>query len=175
MVRVSRTVHRFFWLFGILSVVLVIVLAGSLFVIARAPSEPADDGTTATGAHDFWDKSNPEAEFCTQCHNLIATEMEATAAAGTHGAAFLLCRDCHGPGVDEHAAKPSQCVDCHSAQAGKLVVDAHGSMYADVGEDETDASWVCKACHTKVSIDLTSPEQGPLPLDMAPQTFPIVP
>ena len=183
--KISRVVERSLWLFGILAVVLTLIIAGSVFVLARAPGESDDGGTTAPGSHEFWDKDNPDAEFCTQCHSQVAAEMTVTAddlVNPTHNASYLACIDCHGipesgQGSNAHAANPALCIDCHEGDMGmnSFLQDAHVGMLDDLGEDQTNANWTCIACHTKVSINLTSPDQDPLPLEMEAETFPPIP
>jgi hypothetical protein len=186
----SNLVKRSLLVMGILCVcvLLLSVMAGAIYARGGLQTFP---GTTAPGAHEFWDKDNAEAEFCTQCHDTIATELIATESAGTHPVTG--CVDCHsfghanrsedcischtdfggGEGISwppgaplgagpGHSATPTTCANCHYNKAVELGTDAHAGFLVDLGEDATDASQSCSACHTHREINITTDLGSPL-------------
>jgi hypothetical protein len=157
----SALVKRSLLVMGILCVCVLVlsVMAGAIYARGGLQTFP---GTTAPGAHEFWDKDAAEAEFCTQCHETIAAELSATATAGTHP--VTACLGCHASAASGHSALPTLCVTCHGTQGTELLTDAHVELLADMGEDETTASSTCKACHTKQEINITTTLQDPLEL-----------
>ena len=164
---VPRLARRSLVLMGALSLVVVVIVATTVIVMGRSETD-VFPGTKAVGAHEFWDVSDAEANFCNQCHNQIAVEM--TASIGNHP--IINCLGCHAiTGTDDgHVAEPAKCVDCHGGQAGDLAGadEAHAALLTQLGEaaDGTDASWTCKACHTNVDVEMTVTPMGPLQLVM---------
>lgn len=124
------------------------------------------DGTKAPGAHEWWllNRDNVEAEFCGKCHAKIVAEVAATRATGSHPIAT--CEGCHGARTagQGHVAVPRKCSDCHPGQAKDLLADAHSSFIRDIGESADRPSWSCKACHTKVDIDMQVTPIAPIRL-----------
>ena len=112
---------------------------------------------------------------CLFCH---------AAEADQHVADFAQCADCHyaaAGGASCHNCHfggdgpPLDCMDCHFNGAvghgepgTALPVDAHASFYDSVGETPETASWVCKACHTAVTVDMTVIQNPDLPLHIGP-------
>ena len=123
---------------------------------------------------------------CLRCH---------APSADGHAASPALCADCHygggggGDGDCHTCHGPGQpyefgCLVCHGPhgggdppqghggdQATELASDAHAGFYISIGETPETASWVCKACHTKVDTPLTVTANAPLPLHLGP-TYP---
>ena len=163
---ISRLLGRYSIVIGIVAAVAVLI-AGSVMVFARDETFP---GTAAPGAHEFWDRGDAEAQFCTQCHEAIATEMVATATAGTHP--ITSCFACHPIGTGGHAAGKTKCVDCHGPgsfdgdESAEITSpnEAHAQIMDQLGETTDNISWTCKACHTKVDVAMTTVEMGPLEL-----------
>ncbi len=164
-----RSAAQFVARHRIVSALLVFALLASVGfgvygVTARAPGE-SFGGTIAPGSHVWWDVDDPYGNFCNQCHADIATEIAQTLSAGTHPAGVTQCLVCHAASWDAgHVASVSKCADCHSDEATDLLNDGHASFYDDLGESEADASWSCKACHTQVSVNMTTVPMGPLEL-----------
>jgi hypothetical protein len=163
-IATSSLLKRSLWLIGLVAIVATVVALATTAVLGRGDGQ-SFPGTTAPGSHEWWDAGNADAEFCDQCHSAVATELGNTSTAGTHP--VTACLACHGTqGTGAHAATPAKCVDCHANRAAELVSadEAHSGLLADLGETETDASWTCKACHTKVEINITTTPMGPLQL-----------
>jgi hypothetical protein len=187
---VSNLVKRSLLVTGILCICILFlsVMAGAIYARGGLQTFP---GTTTPGAHEFWNRNNPDAEFCTQCHETISTELIATESAGTHPVTSCVwchslgmysqtwddCIVCHGdmygtgegvsspPGYSEadgHAARTTTCANCHYEKALDLGTDAHAGFFADLGEDATTASQSCSACHTHREINITTDIGGPL-------------
>ena len=124
------------------------------------------DGTKAPGAHEWWkiNRDNVEADFCGKCHAKIVSEIAATRAAGSHPIAT--CEGCHGAKTagHGHVAVPRKCADCHPGPAQDLLQDAHVSFISDIGESADRPSWSCKACHTKVQVEIQVTPIAPITL-----------
>ena len=166
---ISRLARKSLILTGIIALVMVVVITGTIVVLGRSDGQTFP-GTTAVGSHEFWDRDEADAEFCTQCHATIAAEMVATATTGNHP--LTTCLGCHPIAAGGHAAQPTNCVDCHGPasingdEAAELLSadEAHNQLPGQLGEDATDLSWTCKACHTKVDVEMTTIPMGPLGL-----------
>ena len=130
------------------------------------------EGTKAPGAHDWWriNRDNIEGEFCIKCHSKIVSEVATTRAEGTHPIAT--CEGCHGAKTRGrgHVAVAAKCADCHPAQASEFLDDAHASFIRDIGGGESSErpSWSCKACHTKVQVDMQVTPIAPLRIILDP-------
>lgn len=130
------------------------------------------EGTKAPGAHE-WYKLNPatvETDFCGKCHSRIVSDVAATRSAGSHPIAT--CEGCHGARTRGrgHVAVAIKCADCHPLQASQLLDDAHASFIGEIGSHESAErpSWSCKACHTKVEVNMQVTPIAPLNIVLDP-------
>ncbi len=130
------------------------------------------EGTKAPGAHEWWklNRDNIEAEFCGRCHSKIVNDVASTRAAGSHPIAT--CEGCHGARTRGrgHVAVAAKCADCHPTQAAQLLDDAHASFIREIGgiESAERPSWSCKACHTKVEVNMQVTPVAPLKITLDP-------
>lgn len=170
---VAGVLKRSLWLTGLLVVVAAAGLAsGAYLTQARGPDD-SYPGTTAPGSHEWWatEGQNAYDNFCYKCHAQIKTEVTNTKTAGSHpiNESCLSCHSTSNPrGSGGHVAAAAKCVDCHANRAAELTKDAHAPLLAQLGETQANASWTCKACHTKVQVNITVTPRSPLQLKMGP-------
>ena len=170
---VASLIKRSFWLTGVLVFVAIAGLAsGAYLTQARGPDDQMP-GTSAPGSHEWWTHEGADVynNFCYKCHAQIKTEVTNTKTAGSHPLNET-CLSCHGTGNPRgsgaHVAAAAKCVDCHANRGQELTKDAHSSFLTQLGETATTASWTCKACHTKVTVNMTVTPRSPLQLKMGP-------
>ncbi len=137
--------------FALVVVFLTIGVVGGLYAINSANKQA---GQINPGDHSFVAMSVVEdAAFCSNCHNAIQTELDATVGNVHTNLGPTACAECHVASGTEHVATAGNCTACHSEQVSELnsADEAHN---ANMGQPVGMESRTCQACHTHADVEV---------------------